>query len=223
MEGKTAKVLIIYFSLSGQSRGLINLLATGLKQEDVSVTIEKIRAQKKIAFPFRGIIHTLRMMITTFFQVRTPIQPISSTCFENYDLIILGGPTWSYNPSGPILSLLDRYGSKLFRNKRVLPLISCRGYFRIHNFFLRKRLKSFGAFMEESVVFSHPVSEPWSSLGVFFKSSGRHPEKMKILGNYYKHFGHSTEQLLQAQTLGNRLGKILKEKTPAATLNPGQE
>ena len=222
MEEKTAKVLIIYFSLSGQSRGLVNLLASGLKKEGALVTIEKIRTRERISFPFRGIIHTVRMMLITFFQFRMPIQTISKTSFEDYDLIVLGGPTWSYNPSGPILSLLDHYGSDLFRNKRVLPLISCRGYFRIHNFLLRKRLKALGATLEESVIFSHPVAEPWSSLGVFFKSCGHHPEKMSFLGKYYKHFGHSTEQLLQAKDVGISIGKTLRHKDSPPELDCDQ-
>lgn len=211
VEGKTARVLIIYFSLSGQSRGLVNLFAAGLKQEGIQVTMERIQAQTKITFPFRGMIHTIRMMLTTFLQFRIKIKAISNHCFKDYDLIILGGPTWSYNPSGPVLSCLDLYGAPLFRNRRVLPLISCRGYFRIHNFFLRRRLKTFGALLEESIIFSHPVNEPWSSLGVFLKSSGYQPEKMNFLKNHYSHFGHSTEQLVQAQALGNRLGKKLKD------------
>ena len=211
-EQTTPKVLIIYFSLSGQSRGLINLFAAGLKDEGVSVTIEQLKACGKISFPFKSVVHTLKMMLTTFLRVRIPITELQSRCFEPYDLIVLSGPTWSYNPSGPMLSLFDRDGHDLFAGQRVLPLISCRGYYRLHDYFLRKKLVRLGARLEESLVFSHPVSEPWSTIGVFLKSAGYRPENMKFFSNYYSHFGHTTAQLRQARSCGQRTGRDLMVK-----------
>ncbi|MEE4165471.1 MAG: hypothetical protein V2I35_05695, partial [Desulfocapsaceae bacterium] len=38
-EQTDVRVLIIYFSLSGQSRGLVNLFASGLKEEGVQVVV----------------------------------------------------------------------------------------------------------------------------------------------------------------------------------------
>ena len=149
------------------------------------------------------------MMFSTFFRARIPIQKLSSQCYENYQLIILAGPTWSYNPSGPILSLLDSEGNVLFKDQRVLPLISCRGYHRLHNILLRLQLKRYGARLEESLIFAHPTSEPWSTLGVFLKSAGYRPEQISLLKSHYSHFGHTTDQLLQAKRYGNLIGKAL--------------
>lgn len=210
-------VLIIYFSLSGQSRGLVNLFATGLKEEGISVTIEQIHALKKISFPLKGSLDTLKMMCTTFFRVHTPIHELNPVCYKSYDLIVLSGPTWSYNPSGPILTLLTGEGKKLFYHRRVLPLLSCRGYYRLHNFFLRKKLMRLGAMLEESLIFSHPVSEPWSTLGVFLKSAGYQPEQMKYLSRHYPRFGHSAEQLQQVRIYGRQVARNLKQQQTEIT------
>ena len=208
-EQTTPNVLIIYYSLSGQSRGLVNLFKAGLKDEGVCVAVEQLRACEKISFPFKSITYTLKMMITTFFRFRIQIEPLHSRCFKSYDLIVISGPTWSYNPSGPVLSLFDRDGQTLMAGQRVLPLISCRGYYRLHNYFLRKKLISLGADLEESLVFTHPVSEPWSTIGVFLKSAGYRPEIMNFFRNYYPHFGHTTAQLKQARTYGRQIGHCL--------------
>ncbi len=202
-------VLIIYFSLSGQSRGLVNLFSSGLRNEGVSVIIEQLKARRKISFPFKNVVHTTIMMLTTFLRFRIPIEKLHPRCFNAYDLVVLSGPTWSYNPCGPILSLLDRDGRDLFDGKQVLPLISCRGFYRLHDFFLRRKLSQLGAVLEKSLIFSHPVPEPWSTIGVFLKSSGYCPEKMKHLGAYFPHFGHTTDQLHQAHTCGRELGRSL--------------
>ncbi len=203
------KVLIIYFSLSGQSRGLINLFASGLKDEGVSVSIEQLKARRKISFPFKNVLHTTIMMLTTFLRFRIPIKKLHPRCFEPYDLVVLSGPTWSYNPCGPMLSLLDRDGRDLFDGRQVLPLISCRGFYRLHDFFLRRELSRLGAGLEKSLIFTHPVPEPWSTIGVFLKSSGYCPEKMNHLKVHFPHFGHTVDQLHQAQTCGRQFGRAL--------------
>ena len=208
------RILIIYYSLSGQSRGLINLLASGMREGGTTVAIEKIQTVEKISFPFQGFIHAFWKMLITFLRVRTPIEKPSSQCFEPYDLIILAGPTWSYNPSGPILALLDDYGGDLFREKRVLPLLSCRGYYRLHDYILRSQLRRRGALLEQSLIFTHPVSEPWSTMGVFLRSAGHNPNKIGFLAQRYPHFGHSSEQLLLAKTQGGRIAECLKQGVP---------
>jgi len=206
------QILIIYFSLSGQSRGLINLLAAGMRSKGSQVSIEQLQALEKISFPFKGIVQTIWMMITTFFRVRVPIVEPSSLCFDRYDLIVLAGPTWSYNPSGPILSLLDGYGTKLFKGQKVIPLLSCRGFYKIHDRLLRKQLKTCGALLDKSLVFLHPVKEPWSTIGVFLKSAGYNPQKIAILKNHYPHFGHTTDQLHEIKESGCKIALSLRHE-----------
>jgi hypothetical protein len=161
------------------------------------------------------VFKTLKMMVLTFFRKRVAIKPPSDKCFQSFDLIILAGPTWSYNPSGPILDLLDRYGKRLFSNKQVTPLISCRGYYRLHDWGLRKKLEDCDAQLTESIIFHHPVREPWSTIGVFLKSAGYHPEKMPLLADRYPHFGHNVDQLLEAKALGSRIAEQLLKDTVA--------
>ncbi len=216
------RILIIYFSLSGQTRGLINLLALGMRSTGAYVAIEKLQPLEKIVFPFNGIIQTLWRMITTFFGLRVLIHELSPLCFDDYDLIVLAGPTWSYNPSGPVLYLIDHYGKRLFHGQAVLPLISCRGYYRIHNMMLRRKLKQCGARLEQSLIFSHPVKEPWSTIGVFLKSAGYQPQRLNILKNHYPHYGHTTKQFQQSRDEGINIAlrlqsSAVQEKARAET------
>jgi hypothetical protein len=212
------RVLIIYFSLSGQSRGLINLFAAGLRSQGISVIIEQIQPQDRIGWPFGSILRTLWMMLITFFRARIPINPVAEACFQPYDLVVLAGPTWSYNPSGPILSLLDHYGRRIFNGQTVLPLISCRGYYRHHEAVLRRSLKRFTDRVENALVFHHPVREPWSTFGVFLKSAGYRPEKIALLADHYRRFGHSRQQLLSARAHGKTIGCALIQAAPDSRL-----
>lgn len=202
---RTPRVCIIYFSLSGQSRGLVNLLAAGIRSQGGEVFIEQIVASQRIGFPFNSVFKTVLMMVLTFFRKRVNILPVSSACYGSWDLFILAGPTWSYNPSGPVLDFLDRFGKPLLRDKTAVPLISCRGFYRMHQRVLSTMLRRCGALPDPAIVFSHPVKEPWSTIGVFLKSAGFRPERLPFLARHYRHFGHNVDQLLEIRERGEQI------------------
>ena len=215
----TPRVLILFYSFSGQTTGLINRLTVGLEESGVKVATERLSPVETLRFPIGTYAATFKMMLTTFVRKRIKINEIHSTCFDDFDLIILAGPTWSYNPSGPVLSLLDIHGEKLFAGRPVLPVISCRGYWRMHWYGLRKKLRKCGAEVVNKIVFSHPNKEPWRTYGVFLKLAGRIPEKSAFLGKYYKRYGHSRDQQEEAYRFGLQLGEALNNKKSLAEID----
>ncbi|MCB2184138.1 MAG: hypothetical protein KQH63_19105 [Desulfobulbaceae bacterium] len=220
MNSLTAKkVLLIYFSLSGQTSSLVAQVANGLRDTGISTTIERLRPVTPMQFPFKSVPSTVLMMLLTFFRKRIPIEPLSPKCQDSYDLIILAGPTWSYHPSGPVLSLLDRDGRDLLSGQTVIPLISCRGYWRMHWYGLCSLLKKHDASVVNSIIFTHPSKEPWRTIGVFLKLSGKSPEKSKIIGKHYCKYGHVKEQQKEACRFGAEIGKALIDSHPLQNLN----
>ena len=216
---KNNQVLLIYYSFSGQTGVLLNRLTAGLKEQGVEVFFEKLKPVKHLRFPLSGFFRTYIMMLTTFFRVRVPIQDISPKCDQEYDLIILAGPTWSYNPSGPVLSFLDRYGKEILGGREVLPLISCRGYWKLHWWGLRNKLRKCGAHFSNMIAFSHPNPEPWRTVGVFMKIAGKNPERSGFISKHYSRFGHSSEQMEEARRFGIQIGEALKSNNQLAAIN----
>jgi len=213
------RVLFLYFSFSGQTGVLVNRLAAGLKEQGVKVFFEKLKPVKHLRFPVSGISRTFVMMFTTFCRKRVPIKKLSSKCDHEYDLIILAGPTWSYNPSGPILFFLDTYGREVLGGRQVLPIISCRGYWKQHWWGLRRKLKKCGAHFSNMIAFTHPNPEPWRTIGVFLKIAGRNPERSGFVSKYYSRFGHTNDQMEEARRFGVLIGEALKEKSQLAAIN----
>lgn len=212
------RVLIIYYSFSGQTRGIIHRLAAGLEEAGVTVLQEKLSPLSPPRFPLGTIPATVKMMIETFVRRRFPIHELDAQCFEPFDLVILAGPTWSYNPSGPVLALFTQYGRRLFEGRQVLPLISCRGYWRLHWFGLKRLLLACGAVVPNVVVFSHPAKEPWRTIGVFLKLAGKTPEKAWF-SRHYPRYGHSREQQEEAGRFGVMIGRALRDGAPLDTLS----
>ena len=216
---KNNQILLIYYSFSGQTGVLINRLAAGLKDQGIEVCFEKLKPVKHLRFPVGSFLRTYIMMLVTFFRRRVPIQELSAKCSQEYDLIILAGPTWSYNPSGPVLSFLDRDGKDVLGGKEVLALISCRGYWKAHWWGLQKKLEGCGAHFSNMIAFSHPSPEPWRTIGVFLKIAGKNPERSGFISKHYSRFGHSNEQMEEAYRFGKLIGESLKNNTPLAAIN----
>jgi len=205
----TKKILLVYYSFSSQTNNLVQALVNGLEEKGVTVIRERLVPVEQLRFPIGTVGGTLRMMVETFFRKRMPIQPLDPRCFDAFNLIIIAGPTWSYNPSGPVLSMFDRDGERLLKGKLVLPLISCRGYWRVHWFGLKNLLTRYGARVVNMIVFSHPNPEPWRTIGVFLKLAGRIPEKKSFFGHKYTKYGHTRKQLKEARRFGKMIGKEL--------------
>ncbi|RWX47371.1 hypothetical protein VT99_11652 [Candidatus Electrothrix marina] len=203
------RILIIQYSFSAQTRKLVRSMMEGLEEYPVSLFRERLRPITEQHFPIGTILKIVKKMVVTMFRQRVPIHPLSPQCFEDYDLIILAGPTWSYNPSGPVLSLLDRDGERLFRDQTVLPVISCRGFWRTHWWGIRSLLRKLGATVPNRVVFNHPTKEPWCTIGVFLKLAGKIPERMPLMRKHYKTYGHTRSQMAEARRFGEMIGRAL--------------
>lgn len=202
------RVLVVYYTFTQQTRTLLMRFIDGLKDSRVEVTMERLQPIAPYQYPFRTFFHLAVAMIVTLFQRRMAIQPIAAHCRDHWDCIILAGPTWSYNPSGPVLAFLDRDGKEVCAGKKVVPFISCRAYWRPHYWIVSRRLRRYGAKVESPVVFSHPVSEPWRSLGLLLKLLGIIGHKRYAwLRRYYPRYGHTDAQRQEAMEQGRQLAE----------------
>lgn len=202
------RVLVVYYTFTQQTRTVLRHFIDGLQGAGVEVTLERLQPIAPYEYPFRTFLRLAYAMIVTLFQRRMAIQPIAAHCRDHWDCIVLAGPTWSYNPSGPVLAFLDRDGKEVCAGKKVVPFISCRAYWRPHYWIVRHRLQRYGAMVESPVVFSHPVSEPWRSLGLLLKLQGKIGHKRYAwVRRYYPRYGHTDAQRLEAEERGRQLAE----------------
>ncbi|WP_417912022.1 flavodoxin family protein [Candidatus Electronema sp. TJ] len=208
---QSKRILVLYYSFSSQTKNLVQSLLDGMAEYEAEVVCERLVPTIPQHFPIGTIPKTVKKMIVTLFRQRIPIEPLPERCFEQYDLIILAGPTWSYNPSGPVLSLLDRDGQRLFAQKTVIPVISCRGFWRMHWWGIKSLLKNLGARVPNGIIFTHTSKEPWRTVGVFLKLAGETPERMSWMQDHYPKYGHTREQIAEARRFGEQIGRAVTQ------------
>jgi hypothetical protein len=204
------RVLIVFYSFTQQTRLLVKKFREGLEGEGVTVALHRLEPVNPYEFPFKKNITLATAMINTFFKRRMAIYPVNPECFREWDCIVLAGPTWSYHPSGPVLSFLDTYGESLCSGQKVIPLISCRSYWRIHFWSIRSCLKRFGAHVDKPIVFTHPIKEPWRLIGLVLQLRGKMMRRENSwFRKHYPGYGHNKAQGIEAMEKGRAMGRKL--------------
>lgn len=205
------RVLIVFYSFTQQTRLLVKNFMAGLEDEGVTVALERLQPVEPYDFPFKNNMSLGWAMLQTFAQKRMELHPVNPDYLSQWDCIVIAGPTWSYNPSGPILAFLDTYGSKLCKGQLVLPFISCRSYWRIHHWIIKHKLKKVGAHVQAPIVFTHPIKEPWRIIGLMLQLRGKMMRKENSwFRKHYPSYGHSKEQVKEALGTGRAFARELK-------------
>lgn len=99
------RVLVVYYSMSGNSRSVAYEIRMVLDAE-----IEEIREAR----PRQGLGGVLRALFDAITRREPPIEPVQHDP-DDYDLLVLGGPVWAGRMASPIRTYARREGGKARR------------------------------------------------------------------------------------------------------------
>lgn len=93
------KTLVVYYSFSGNTRLIAETIA-----EAVNADIEALKPEKPLNAGGAGyVMWGLRQLVS---RSRTQLLPLAHRA-EDYDLIIIGTPVWSYTITPPVRTFLE--------------------------------------------------------------------------------------------------------------------
>lgn len=121
------KVLVIYYSQSGQLKEIIENVTLPFKGHNIDLTFYKIEMENPFPFPWDKK-SFFNAFPETFLQISQKIKPIPTNVInQEYDLIILAYQVWYLSPSIPINSFLKSEQAKqLLQNKKVITISGSR-------------------------------------------------------------------------------------------------
>jgi len=91
-----SKVLVVYYSRTGSTRKLAEVLAKALQADIEPIVDKKTRS---------GFVGYLRSMFDALQKRYTPIEPMKRNP-RSYDLVVIGTPIWAWSVSSPVRSYL---------------------------------------------------------------------------------------------------------------------
>lgn len=163
------RVLVIYYSQSGQLRDIVDSVVQPLRMaSEIDVSVAELKPVTPYPFPwsFWRFFNTFPECI---YADPEPIQPLDISADAQFDLIILAYQVWFISPSLPTTALLQSEQAKrLFKDKPVITLIGCRNMWLMAQERTKALLSSLGARLVDNVVLTERthgavsvITTPW--------------------------------------------------------------
>ncbi|MDM1043662.1 dialkylresorcinol condensing enzyme DarA [Myroides sp. 1354] len=138
------RVLVIYYSQSGQLKQVLDQLVSPLVQEEaVDVTWYEIEMEQPYGFPWKKA-DFFDAFPESFKQIEQPILPPSEAILaKKYDLVVLGYQVWYLTPSIPINSFMkSAYAQQLLADTPVVTVSGSRNMWVMAQEKLKKQIQA---------------------------------------------------------------------------------
>jgi hypothetical protein len=119
------KILILYYSQSGQLQNVLQNIVLPLQQDsNISCDYKEIQPKEPYPYPWK-FYEFFDTFPESVYLNGCEVETID--CEDDYDLIILGYTVWFLSPSLPVTGFLQSaQAKKLFKDKPVITVIACR-------------------------------------------------------------------------------------------------
>ena len=145
------KVLILYYSQSGQLQNILDsILAPMLQDSNISCDYKPIKP--KIPFPYPWKFYDFfDVFPESVYLNGCEVEEID--CEKEYDLIILGYTVWFLSPSLPVTGFLQSsQAKKIFKDKPVITVNGCRDMWLTAQEKMKSLLDNLDAHLIDNVV-----------------------------------------------------------------------
>lgn len=147
------KVLVVYYSQTGQLREIVNSILAPLKASDeVTLTFEEIRAKTPFPYPWTSD-EFFQAMPESVRGIACELQPLSLNGQEYFDLVLIAWQPWYLSPSIPIHAFFQHEtAKKLLSGKPVITIIGSRNMWIMAHERIGEYLKSMQAKLVGNIV-----------------------------------------------------------------------
>src|SRR5215212_3370184 len=210
-------VLFVYYSYTGQTKKVLDVMAAVLRERGCDVQLASIiftdpRYVHRFAeFPMPHPFLEVLGMLPAGFRRRPGTIEIPATATQrDYDLVVVGSPTWWLSTNVPIRSFLEsETAAGVLAGKPFAGFVVCRRYWR-HNLKTVRRLgaERGGEFLD-GIHFKYAGGQVRSLLSLIsYLGSGQYRDR--YLGVKIPRTNIRGEQLDTARKFANQLGDELR-------------
>jgi hypothetical protein len=196
------KVLVIYYTQTGQLREIVDSITRPLKN-DCQLFFEELKPVSSYPFPWTGM-SFFQAFPESVREIPCQLEPFQHDMNADYDLIILAYQVWYLSPSIPVASFLQsEAANKLFKGKPVITLLGVRNMWIMAQERVKAQIAGAGGRLVGNVVMDDPAGnltsvitivrwmmkgekQPFRWLGINFPAAGVPEEDIWRGGEYGK-------------------------------------
>lgn len=200
------KVLILYYSQSGQLKKIIDNFASQIGDDEIQVDIRNI--EPVIAYPYPWPFYQFfDEFPESVYLDGCEVKELENLA-DDYDLIVLGYTVWFLAPSLPIVGFLkSNQAKKLFKNKPVITLIACRDMWVM----AQEKMKNILLGMDAKLIDNIVLTDQGKSVYTFFTTPRWLLTGKKDGYLFFPPAGISEEDIQSSSRFGKRINEALKQ------------
>jgi flavodoxin len=194
------KVLVIYFSQSGQLRQIIDSI-TGPLEKDCQLFFEELKPVPAFPFPWTGM-SFFQAFPESVREIPCKLEPFQNDMTIDYDLVILAYTVWYLSPSIPVSSFLQSgEAKKLLKGKPVITVLGVRNMWIMAQERVKAMISGAGGKLAGNIVMADPAGnltsvitivrwmttgkkDPFRWLGLTFPAAGVPEGETRRRGEY---------------------------------------
>jgi hypothetical protein len=205
------RILIIYYSQTGEVAQVADRFATELKSRDTELVFEEIRARADYPYPWRSVRRFFDVMPECVLGRPPEICPCAFDPEARFDLVVLAYPVWFLSPALPIQGFFVSPHAAVLESAQVITISVSRAMWQRASLAMKRLLAAAGAVHCDNIVITHEgsslltlVSTPRALL--FGKRD-------RFLG-VFPRVGASENDLERVGRLGSVVARQLKRDNP---------
>lgn len=150
------KVLIIYYTQTGQIKQIVDSV-TGPLKNDCQLFFEEIKPVPAFPFPWTGM-SFFQAFPESVREIPCELEPFKNDPDQDYDLIILAYQVWYLSPSIPVTSFLKSEAArKIFQGKQVITVLGVRNMWIMAQERVKKMIADAGGRVAGNIVMHDPA------------------------------------------------------------------
>jgi len=200
------KVLVLYYSQSGQLKRVIDSFIKDLPDNEIKVDLKEINPKTLYPYPWPFYKFAAEFPEAVLME-GCEIEDIDNL-EDDYNLIILGYTIWFLSPAPPIVAFLrSKQAKELFKDKPVVTVIACRDMWVMAQEKMKTLLDAVGAKLIDNValtdqgkgIYSFVTTPRWLLSG------------KKDAFWFFPPAGILEEDIAEAKRFGKRINEALKQ------------
>jgi hypothetical protein len=149
------RVLVLYYTQSGDVRRMAEAFTEPLKSADVEIVWTEIQSAEPFPYPWRNPHRFFNVMPECVLGLPPEIETPDFDPEESFDLIVLAYQVWFLSPSPPIQSFFRSDHARVLRGRKVITISVSRDMWHRASFKMKQLLAEAGAVHIDNVVVTH--------------------------------------------------------------------
>jgi hypothetical protein len=152
------RVLVLYYSQSGEVAEIASVFATELSRTGVEVTIERLIPETDHPYPWRSIRRFFDVMPESVLGLPPPIRNPGYDPTSHFKLVILAYPVWFLSPALPLQAFFRLRHAEVLHGTETVTITVSRAMWQRASERIKSLLATAGAVHCDNVVVTHQGS-----------------------------------------------------------------